>query len=174
VRAAQATAWADEMRLGLHGQVRRRGVPRGVKLRLKVEVRYVWRYLALAVEPTGRLRWRWLSRMRKEQVAEAVAQWRAEGVAALVWDSAPSHTAAVVRGAGPPLVALPSYAPELNPAERVFEEIRRAVEGEVYGEIERKVAAVEAELRRLAADPAAVRRLVGWAWITDALATLPA
>src|SRR5262245_6881012 len=78
VRAAQVVAWADEMRLGLHGQVRRRWTPRGVKLRLKVEVRYVWRYLALAVEPTGRLRWRWLSRMRKEQVAEAIAQWRAE------------------------------------------------------------------------------------------------
>jgi len=161
------------MRLGLHGQVRRRWAPRGVKLRLKVEVRDVRRYLALAVEPTGRLRWRWLSRMRKEQVAEAIAPWRAEGVAALVWDSAPSHTAAVVRRAGLPLVALPSYAPELNPAERVFEELRRAVEGEVYGEIERKVAAVEEELSKLAADPAAVRRLAGWDWITTALATLP-
>lgn len=161
------------MRLGLHGQVRRRWTPRGVKLRLKVQVRYVWRYLALAVDPTGRLRWRWLERFRKEPVAETVAAWRADGLAALVWDSAPSHRAALVRAVGLPLVALPSYAPELNPAERIFEELRRAVEGFVYADIEAKVAAVDAVLADLAADPARVRRLVGWSWITDALAQLP-
>ena len=161
------------MRLGLHGQTRRRWTPRGVKLRQKVEIRYVWRYVALAVDPAGRLRWRWLERLRKEGVAETVATWRADGVAALVWDNAPSHTAHLVRAAGPPLVALPPYSPELNPAERVIEELRRAVEGEVYGDLERKVAVVEAELRRWAADPARVRRLTRWAWIADALAQLP-
>jgi len=161
------------MRLGLHGQVRRRWVPRGVKLRQRVEVRYVWRYLALAVDPAGGLRWRWLERLRKEPVAETVAAWRAEGVAGVVWDNAPSHTAHLVRGAGLPLVRLPPYAPELNPAERIFQELRRAVEGEAYGEIERKVVAVEQALATLAADPARVRHLAGWGWITDALAQLP-
>jgi DDE superfamily endonuclease len=169
----QAVAWADELRLGLHGQVRRRWVPRGVKLRLKVQVRYVWRYLALAVDPAGRLRWRWLERFRKEPVAETIAAWQADGVRALVWDSAPSHTAKLVRAVGLPPVALPPYSPELNPAERVFEELRRAVEGLVYADIEAKVAAVEAALARLAADPARVRRLVGWSWITQALDGLP-
>ena len=129
--------------------------------------------MALPGDPTGRLRRRWLERFRKEPVAETVAAWRAAGVAALVWDNAPSHTAHLVRAAGPPLVALPPYSPELNPAERVIEELRRAVEGEVYGDLERKVAVVEAELRRWAADPARVRRLTRWAWIADALAQLP-
>ena len=174
MRQGQAVAWADEMRLGLHGQVRRRWTPRGHTLRLKVEVQYVWRYLALAVEPTGVLRWRWLARLRKEPVAEVVGQGQTEGVAALVWDTAPSHTATVVRAVGLPLIGLPPYSPELNPAERVIEELRRAVEGNVYGDIERKMAAVEVELTKLAADPAAVRRLVGWDWVTAALAQLPA
>ena len=167
-------AWADEMRLGLHGQTRRRWTPRGVKLRQKVEVRYVWRYLALAVDPAGHLRWRWLERFRKEPVAETVAAWRADGVGALVWDGAPSHRSALVRAVGLPLVALPPYAPELNPAERVFEELRRAVEGCVYADIEAKVAAVEAVLARLAADPARLRHLVGWSWISQALDQLSA
>jgi hypothetical protein len=131
VRRGDAVAWADEMRLGLHGQVRRRWTPRGHKLRLKVELKYVWRYLALAVEPTGVLRWRWLTRLRTEPVAEGVEQWQAEGVAALVWDNAPSHTARHVRDVGLPLIGLPPYSPELNPAERVIEELRRAVEGEI-------------------------------------------
>ena len=173
MRLGQAVAWADELRLGLHGQVRRRWTPRGVKLRLRVEVRYVWRYLALAVDPTGRLRWRWLERFRKEPVAEVVRAWQADGVRALVWDGAPSHAAKLVRDIGLPLVRLPAYAPELNPAERVFEELRRAVEGEIYGDIDAKVAAVEAVLAPLAADPARVRQLVGWDWITQALAQLP-
>jgi DDE superfamily endonuclease len=174
VAAGQVVAWADEMRLGLHGQVRRRWTPRGVKLRQKVQVRYVWRYLALAVDPTGHLRWRWLERFRKEPVAETIAAWRADGLAGLVWDSAPSHRSALVRAVGLPLVALPPYAPELNPAERVFEELRRTAEGLVYADIDAKVAAVDAALANLAADPARVRRLVGWNWITDALARLPA
>ncbi len=173
MRLGQAVGWADELRLGLHGQVRRRWTPRGVTLRLKVQVRYVWRYLALAVEPSGRLRWAWLERCRKEPVAELVGRWQATGLRALVWDNAPSHTATLVRGVGLPLVGLPPYSPELNPAERIFQEIRRAVEGQVYADIEAKIAAVEAVLVPLAADPARVRQLAGWDWITDALTQLP-
>ena len=173
MRLGQAVGWADELRLGLHGQVRRRWTARGGKLRLKVQVRYVWRYLILAVDPTGRLRWRWLERFRKAPVAEVVAAWQAEGLRALVWDNAPSHTAKLVRGVGLPLVGLPPYSPELNPAERIFQEIRRAVKGAVYTDIDAKVAAVEAVLAPLAADPARVRQLADWAWITDALAQLP-
>jgi len=72
-----------------------------------------------------------------------------------------------------PLIRLPTAAPELNPAERVIEELRRAVEGRLYGALERKVAAVERALRALAADPTRVRSLTGWAWLRTALATLP-
>lgn len=45
----------------------------------------------------------------------------------------------------------PPYSPELNPAEHIFEEIRGKVEGKVYGDMEGKKAAVEEELRKLAA-----------------------
>ena len=41
----------------------------------------------------------------------------------------------------------PPYSPELNPAERVFEEVRRWVEGRRYERIEAKKAAVEEVLR---------------------------
>jgi hypothetical protein len=51
----------------------------------------------------------------------------------------------------------------------VFEEIRRWVEGKVYPTLADKVAAVEACLTALDADPARIRSLAGWAWIADAL-----
>ena len=59
----------------------------------------------------------------------------------------------------------PAYSPELNPAERVFEEVRRWVEARVYGSIEEKVEAVNACLRSLESDPARVKSLAGWEWI---------
>lgn len=173
--ADAALAWADEMRLGLHGRVRRVWAPRGVKVRQRVQLRYEWRYLALAVDGVrGRLWWQWLPNMKKEAVAPAVAAWQEGGIAALVWDGAPAHRARLVREVGMPLVTQPAAAPELNPAERVFQELRRAAEGVVYATLADKVAVVEAELAALAADPVRLRRLTGWAWIADTLAQLPA
>jgi transposase len=121
----------------------------------------------------GWLSWKWLPHMRKEMVAETVQEWRREGAQAVVWDRAPSHRAKIVREIGLPLVEQPAYSPELNPAERVFEEVRRVVEGVVYRDIQKKMAVVESFLRELASDPQRVQRLVGWAWISDALSALP-
>jgi MoxR-like ATPase len=63
------------------------------------------------------------------------------------------------------------YSP-LNPAERVFAEVRRWVEGRRYERIEAKKAAVEAVLRRLEAE-GKVSSLVGWHYIRQALHALP-
>ena len=165
---------ADEMRVGLHGQVRRVWAPRGVKVRQRRQVAYRWAYLAVAVDGVrGELRWAWLPTMRKEAVAPLVADWRGQGIAAVVWDGSGSHRARLVREVGLPLVALPPYAPELNPAERVIEAVRGEIEGRTYPDLAAKRAAADAVLSRLAADPSRLRRLAGWAWIRAADARLP-
>ncbi len=87
---------------------------------------------------------------------------------------ASSHRHELVRGVGLPLIGLPPYSPELNPAERVFEEVRRWIEGKVYPSLEDKVAAVEAYLTELESNPDRVRGLAGWDWIEDAIQRLPA
>lgn len=94
-------------------------------------------------------------------------------LAALVWDRAPSHRDATVRAVGLPLIEQPAYAPELNPAERVFEHLRAAIEGVVYERIEDKVAAVEAMLEELGADPERLKRLTSWSWIMDTVHQRP-
>jgi hypothetical protein len=170
VTAATGLAWADEMRLGLRGVVRRVWAPRGVKVRQAQVLTYVWRYLALAVNGlTGTLRWSWATSMKKEAIATVVDEWQTAGLRALVWDGAASHRARLVREVGLALVTQPPAAPELNPAERVFEELRRVIEGRSYPNVEAKMAVVERELTALAADPARVRQLTGWAWIAEAL-----
>ena len=169
-----ALAFGDEMRVGLCGQVRRVWAPRGVKVRQRVQMRREWRYLALAVDGVrGTLRWCWIASMKGPAIAEAVASWQAQGVEAVVWDGASGHRAPEVRRVGLTLVQQPPYAPELQPAERVFEELRRVVAGQVYATLEEKVAAVERELQALAADPARVKALAGWHWIGEAWAALP-
>jgi len=91
----------------------------------------------------------------------------------LVWDNAPGHRDDEITDLDLALVGLPAYSPELNPAERLFEEIRRRFEGRVYATLDAKAAEVQAFLEELDADPLRVRRLCGWNWINDAIATLP-
>jgi hypothetical protein len=170
VSATAALAWADEMRLGLRGVIRRVWAPRGVKVIQPLALTYTWRYLALAVNGlAGTIRWAWTTSMKKEAIAAVVEAWQEAGVAALVWDGAASHRARLVRDVGVALVTQPPAAPELNPAERVFLELRRAVEGRTYATLQDKIAVVERELAALAADPTRLRRLTGWAWIAAAL-----
>ena len=67
-----------------------------------------------------------------------------------------------VEGVGLPTIVQPPYSPELNPAERVFEEVHRWVEGRMYRSIEDKMEAVNTYLRELESDPGRVRsRRVG-------------
>ena len=54
------------------------------------------------------------------------------------------------RARNPIRVFLPSYSPELNPAERIFEEVRRRVEGKVYESLHDKPEEAESYLKELA------------------------
>lgn len=173
VRAEQRVVWSDEMRVGLYGQVRRVWAPRGVKVRQPLQIAYAWTYLALAVDVrTGALSWCWIESMKGKAIAQAVRKWQEAGIEVVVWDGARGHKAQVVRDVGVTLVQQPPYSPELNPAERVFQEIRRRVEGRVYANLAAKKRAVEAVLEDLAAHPEKVKRLTGWHWILDAFQKL--
>jgi hypothetical protein len=160
------------MRLGLHGQVRRVLAPRGVKVVQRRQVEYQWAYLLLAVEPlAGALRWRWIARLRQDELRPALEEWRLAGV---VWDGAGAHRGKRLSSLETKRVRLPPYAPELNPAERVFQEVRRHSEGRVYEDLTTKQEAAEQYLRTLVNDPTRVQRLCGWAWLRKALSQLPA
>jgi hypothetical protein len=162
------------MRLGLRGTVRRVWGRRGVKVRQAVQFTYQWRYLFLAVDaPAGRLHWCWLPNLTMPQIAGAVRGLGQTDLKALVWDRGASHRTATVRAIGMPLVELPPDSPELNPAERVFEEIRRRVEGKISATLDDKEAEVTSYLGWLEADPQRGRSLTHWSWIAAARQHLP-
>ena len=167
--------FADEMRVGLRGMVRRVWGRRGVKVRQRIQLVYKWLYLFMVVDVRkGKLYWSWIDSMKTEMVGAAInGLKRGTEIEAVVWDGAGSHRDRRVAGLGVGLIGLPPYSPELNPAERVFEEVRRWIEGKVYKSIEEKVMAVEAFLTELETEPDRVRSLTDWDWIEDAVQQLP-
>jgi hypothetical protein len=167
--------FGDEMRLGLRGTSRRVWGRRGVKVRQRLQLKYEWRYLFAAVDgQAGRIWWNWLPSMQAEALWPTIAGLQEMHVLdGLVWDNAPSHRDDEITDLDLAFVGLPPYSPELNPAERLFEEVRRHVEGRVYATLDDKVAEVQAFLEELDADPARIRRLCGWDWINAAIATRP-
>ncbi len=155
--------FSDELRLGLRGQTRRVLARRGVKPVQRLQLRYEWSYLLLAVDPlTGTLWWRWIERMNTSHLLAVLRVW---GLDCVVWDGAPAHKAKALAELSTTRVPLPPYSPELNPAERVFEEVRRWTEGRVYDTLNAKREAADKYLKELAADPERVTSLCGWAWI---------
>ena len=148
MRRETVLGFADEMRVGLRGTVRRVWGRRGVKVRQRVQTVYEWMYLFCVVDGRrGRLLWSWIDSMRSDRIAAAVNGLKqGTDVGALVWDGARGNRSRLVEAVGLPTVVQAAYSPELNPAERVFEEIRRWVEGRVYESIEEKVEAVNAYL----------------------------
>jgi len=99
--------------------------------------------------------------MKKETVQGIVEEWQEATIEALVCYSAPSHRTTTVWAAGLSLIELPPAEPELHPAERVFEELCRAVQREVYGTIEDTMAAVDGALTSVTGSHWRIRRLVG-------------
>ncbi len=135
------------------------------------QIVFRWSYLVLGVDVIrGELHWGWSQRMNQQQLVPIFEQWPMDGV---VWDGAPSHRGKLMGRLGFSRIFLPSYSPELNPAERVFEEVRQHVEGEVYPSLEAKRVAIDHLLSQLRPDTARLRQLIGWDWLRQALALLP-
>lgn len=163
----------DEMRLGLQGRVRRVWATIGVKVVQKLQFVFEWTYLLLGFNPrTCALNWDWIDSMNKEDLHSALRdeKWKLDAV---IWDSASSHRSNWVAQLPFASIFQPAYSPELNPVERIFEELRRAVEGVIYETLDDKKQAVETELRQLATDPQRLKSLAAWDWLCDALDSLP-
>jgi len=135
------------------------------------QIVFAWQYLVLAVDVVrGELYWNWTTRMNQAQLVPVFAAWKLD---AAIWDGAAAHRGKLMGELPFERIALPSYSPELNPPERVFEEIRREIEGKVYPSLHAKQLAIEHFLRQLRADQARFRQLIGWDWIIAARAQLP-
>lgn len=191
--------FADEFTVSLVGRVVRVWAPVGEEVRQRLHVGWDSAHAALAIDPiTGTIEWQWFNRGHRDRKHRARAAcsrrsvgapeeppelvgWLERlaevGVRGVVWDGGRAHRdRAVCQHANERelvLVEQPPASPELNPAERVIEVIRRATEGRLFTTLESKLTAVEGVLNELALDPERVRQLTRWDWILDNLRSLP-
>lgn len=84
----------------------------------------------------------------------------------LVWDNAPCHRPKIHREIpGLIVLFLPPYSPELNPAERFFEEIRKATANHIFKSVEDQEQVIEKRLNLLTDDTERMKQLLGYEWI---------
>ena len=86
----------------------------------------------------------------------------------MVLDGASSHKAKqLVIPDNIRLLALPAYAPELNPQEHVWDELReKEFPNRVFNHMDGVIQQLEQGLPRLAADSKSLRSLTAWPWIS--------
>ncbi len=123
----------DEARVGLHLPKYRRLTARGVCPLQPFDPVYEYYWLYGAFEPaTGESHFWEMPALNAECVSVYLAklgQAYPDSLNVVAWDNAPGHIAkAVVVPENVVLLPLPSYSPELNPAERVWLHIRQQVD----------------------------------------------
>ena len=68
------------------------------------------------------------------------------------------------------LLSLPPYAPELNPVEHIWDELREKSFGNlVFDSLDALEDHLETSLREMEADTKKVNSIVGWPWIINLL-----
>ena len=93
-----------------------------------------------------------------------VSQRHPDNFVVMVLDGASSHRSQDLRV--PKIMAalrLPPYSPELNPAERLWDDIReKQFANRVFGSLRAAIAQAAIGLKRLEKAPEALRSLTGW------------
>jgi len=91
----------------------------------------------------------------------------------MVLDGASSHKSKELKlPKNVSLVPLPPYSPELNPAEQIWNTLRRDYfANRVFDSLDAATAQAEKGLSEMAAKKEAMRRLTNWPWISAILKT---
>jgi transposase len=163
--------FADEMRYGLISNFRRSWSRVGERTVIDSQQSFDNRYLFSAVSPLSGDSFHLTSIEGFDSSAAHVflvelKKQHPDTLVVLVWDNAPCHRPMVHREIdGLIVLFLPPYSPELNPAERFFEELRKATANQIFKTIEDQEVAIEEKLNELTNDTEAMKRLLGYEWI---------
>ena len=128
----------DESRLGLHENARRRLTARGVKPIQKMLPRYEYFWLYAAVEPgTGEIFFLEMPALNAHCFQAFLDEFSAEypeSLNVLVLDGAGAHISAALDVPENVLpVFLPPYSPELNPVERLWQDLKQRMGRTLHG-----------------------------------------
>lgn len=138
---------------------------------------YKWTYLYAAVEPTtGESLCLYLPGMDDgclEIFLDELSEAYPEHHLLVVLDGAPSHRSEqITHPENISLVMLPPYSPELDPAERWFQEFRRKLSNRTDETVSMLQEALTRVLEPYGEDSALLKRLTGYPWWVEAVEAL--
>ena len=163
----------DEARFGRMVRPKRCWAPAPLRPVLRNGYEREFVYVYGAVSPLeGELDWRLCREMNTIRMGEfltQVGQAHPTEFIVMVVDGASSHKA---KDLSIPdnirLLPLPPYAPELNPQEHVWDELReKEFPNRVFNHLDAVIRQLEHGLPRLAADSERLRSLTAWPWIVS-------
>ena len=163
----------DEARFGRMARIRRCWAP--APLRPVVDNGYEreFTYVYGGVSPLqGELDWSLSDKMNTVQMQAflaQVSQAHPQEFIVMVVDGASSHKAKeLIVPENVRLIRLPSYSPELNPQEHIWDEIReKAFPNLVLDQMAAVVERLRNGMAALAVDTERVRRITAWPWIVS-------
>ena len=163
----------DEARFGRMVRPRRCWAPAPLRPVINNGYERQFIYVYGAVSPLeGQLDWRLCREMNTVRMGEflaQVSQAHPTDLIVMVLDGASSHKAKdLVIPENIRLLALPPYAPELNPQEHVWDELReKEFPNRVFNHLDAVIQQLELGLPRLAAHADGLRSLTAWPWIVS-------
>ncbi|MBF0370075.1 MAG: IS630 family transposase [Magnetococcales bacterium] len=164
----------DEARFGLKSWYRRRWAPTGVRAPWPTDDRYQWLWLYAAVEPASGncffLTLPYVNSACMNVFMKEMANAFSDREILLVMDNAPSHTSGALQW--PKNIAglhLPPYSPELNPAERLFQELREPLANEVFEDVDHLESRLTDTLRPYWETPKLITDIAGYPWLLNAV-----
>ena len=163
----------DEARFGRMVRIRRCWAPLPYRPAVDNGYERQFTYVYGAVSPLeGELDWmicREMNTLRMGEFLAQVAKAHAQDLVVMIVDGASSHVAKEL--AIPPnlrLVRLPPYAPELNPQEHVWDELReKQFPNRVFADMAGVIQQLQSGLPTLASDHVTLRSLTAWPWIVS-------
>jgi transposase len=168
----------DEARFGRMVRFRRCWAPSPLRPKVCNGYERQFTYVYGSVSPLeGQLDWCLSSKMNTAQMQAFLQQVSAahpEDFILMIVDGASSHKSKdLVVPENVRLIALPPYAPELNPQEHVWDEVReKGFPNRVSADMERVVAQLKQTLGELSADTQRIRSLTAWPWIVSLTLTV--
>lgn len=157
------------MRFGTRTELGRRWTVSGYRPRGEQRIGYEYGYLSVAINPqTGDMKMLILPDMRVESFQAFIEEFQRneDGEVWLITDGAASHRSRRLEiGEKLKLESLPAYSPELNPVERFFKELRKALKNRVFDSYEEVEEAVIKAAKPYLKEKERVKRLTGYSWL---------
>jgi transposase len=162
----------DEARFGRISDTRRCWCPRPVRPLCHSMVTQEYTYAYAAVSIDGELDSLILPHVNSacmQVFVDEVASRHPKDRIVMILDGAGWHTSGLLKTPGNTrLIPLPPYAPELNPTEHIWDDLReKSFHNRVFDSIDALEDHLEVSLREMECDKDRVRSIVAWPWIIN-------